>query len=539
MTIKKRLFIGFLSLIFLAVAGSLLNIHSLEGIKEKALVTQKTSAPLALDAADMKLCVVQVQQWLTDISATRGAEGFDDGFAEAENYAVRFREVLGKFRKTYQDKGDQAGLTKVAAIEKDFEEYYRVGKQMANAYIQFGPEQGNVMMGKFDPFAAKLSEHVGKFVKEQMSSLHLSQEAIVGDSRSSINIAIAILILSVVVGMGVAVVLGRSVSDRIKNVVSSIVDAEKNSDLRNEISVDSKDEIFDMAESFNNFSKKMRHIVQDLSEKSSLLASTSAEISATSEETAAGSVEQARQCDSVSAATEEMTATAAEMAQNAHHASELTKTTNETAESGEKIMHEAIEGINKISKWVSQSSDTMVQLGESSEKIGQVISVIDDIADQTNLLALNAAIEAARAGEQGRGFAVVADEVRKLAERTQHATKEIAETIESIQTETNLAVNAMGEGTKEVNKGVEKAYQAEGALKEIAGKIKETSDEVDRLATAIEQQSAASSEISLSVENINNSAKEFSSGSQQSAQAAADLDRLAEEMNQLVKQFKI
>ncbi len=539
LTIKKKLILGFCFLILLSVVGGLLNSSSLKSIKGKAQVTKNESAPLALDAAEMKLCVIQVQQWLTDISATRGLEGFDDGYAEAENYANRFHELLNKFRKVYSQKNNRSVIAKLNEMESSFKEYYNMGKKMADTYIKYGPAEGNKMMEQFDPFAAKMADNIESFVKEEMGKLFSSMDNIVDNSNSGINLAIFILIASIIAGIALSLSLSRSIGTGIDNVVTAIISAENNNDLTETIEVTSQDELGDLAGGFNSFIAKMHKIIQDISLKASQVASSSAEISATSEETSACSKEQATQCEAVSATTEEMTATTTEMAQNAHHVSNLAKETNESAERGKKIMTDAIEGINQIAKWVSQSGETMVQLGKSSEKIGEVISVIDDIADQTNLLALNAAIEAARAGEQGRGFAVVADEVRKLAERTQHATKEIGETIESIQHETDQAVTAMESGTREVKKGVDLAHEAEGALGDITGKIKQAHNEMDQLASAIEQQSAASSETATNVGHISNAAKEFSTSAQESAKASEDLGRLAEEMSEMVRQFKV
>jgi methyl-accepting chemotaxis protein len=179
------------------------------------------------------------------------------------------------------------------------------------------------------------------------------------------------------------------------------------------------------------------------------------------------------------------------------------------------------------------------ELGKSSDQIGEIIGVIDDIADQTNLLALNAAIEAARAGEQGRGFAVVADEVRKLAERTTKATKEIAGMIKKIQADTTGAVQSMEEGTQEVERGIELADRAGMSLKEIVGVSQKVTDMVTQIAAASEQQSSASEQISKNVEGISKVTGETAQGTQQIARAAEDLNRLTENLQKLISDFKL
>jgi methyl-accepting chemotaxis protein len=195
--------------------------------------------------------------------------------------------------------------------------------------------------------------------------------------------------------------------------------------------------------------------------------------------------------------------------------------------------------MNRIASVVNQSAQTVRALGKSSDQIGEIIGVIDDIADQTNLLALNAAIEAARAGEQGRGFAVVADEVRKLAERTTKATKEIAGMIKQIQSETIGAVSAMEEGTKEVENGKMLADKAGISLREIVDVSQKVTDMVAQIAAASEQQSSASEQISKNVEAISSVTGQTASGTQQIARAAEDLNRLTENLQQLVGRFKL
>jgi methyl-accepting chemotaxis protein len=195
--------------------------------------------------------------------------------------------------------------------------------------------------------------------------------------------------------------------------------------------------------------------------------------------------------------------------------------------------------MKRIADVVNRSAETVKALGNSSNQIGEIIVVIDDIADQTNLLALNAAIEAARAGEQGRGFAVVADEVRKLAERTTKATKEISGMIKSIQADTAGAVSSMEEGTHEVDSGIKLADRAGASLREIVGMIQNLTDMVAQIASASEQQSSASEQISKNVDAISKVTGETASGTQQVARAAEDLNRLTENLQQLVSKFKL
>jgi methyl-accepting chemotaxis protein len=195
--------------------------------------------------------------------------------------------------------------------------------------------------------------------------------------------------------------------------------------------------------------------------------------------------------------------------------------------------------MRSINDSVSASAASVQELGKRGTQIGEIIAVINDIADQTNLLALNAAIEAARAGEHGRGFAVVADEVRKLADRTTKATEEIGESIQAIQTETGDAVERMNAGTAEVERGVELATGAGESLRRIVAGARDVAGMIRSIAAAAEQQSAASEEVSRNVESISSVTRQSSEGAGQAATAAAELSAKAERLQGLVARFKL
>jgi methyl-accepting chemotaxis protein len=234
-----------------------------------------------------------------------------------------------------------------------------------------------------------------------------------------------------------------------------------------------------------------------------------------------------------------MAATSSDIAHNCHSAANDSTLANSAAESGSKVVEETVNIMNRIADRVRDTALTVETLGTRSEQIGDIIGTIEDIADQTNLLALNAAIEAARAGEQGRGFAVVADEVRALAERTTRATREIGEMIKTIQSETKGAVAAMNEGVREVKLGTGEAARSGEALRHILEQIGCVTMQVNQIATAAEEQTATTHEITNNVAMITDVVQQTAQGAHETAAAAAQLSREAENLQKLVGQFKL
>jgi methyl-accepting chemotaxis protein len=293
-----------------------------------------------------------------------------------------------------------------------------------------------------------------------------------------------------------------------------------------------------MKDNINLVIDSLSSTLVEVANSASAVATSSSDISSSSEEMAAGSSEQTQQTAEVAAAMEEMAATIVENTKNASFAAHTAIEAGNKAKEGGKVVKETISGMLRITEVVNKSANTVEILGKSSDQIGEIVQVIDDIADQTNLLALNAAIEAARAGEQGRGFAVVADEVRKLAERTTKATKEIAQMIKKIQKDTTEAVGSMHEGKAEVEKGKVLAMKADVVLNEIIVGAEKVSDISTQVAAASEEQSRTAEQISRNIEGISSVTEQSAAGIQQIARAAEDLNQLTLSLQNIMNRFK-
>lgn len=300
-----------------------------------------------------------------------------------------------------------------------------------------------------------------------------------------------------------------------------------------------KDEVGKMVESFAEMSTRIGKMISSIKGDVMKLLATSEKLSATAEKLTTGARQQASQTEQVATAMTEMSQTIIDVAKNSAQAADAAKDSSSIASKGRDSVERTVKGMLSIAETVKSAALTIEELRRSSNEIGNIIMVIDDIADQTNLLALNAAIEAARAGEQGRGFAVVADEVRKLAERTGKATKEIAGMIKKIQAETEKSVKGMEIGKTEVEQGVRLAEEARESLNLIVQTANMGADMIQRIATAAEEQSTVSEQVSASTERIAEISKKTEELTNQVREASEELTKLAYELRDIISWFKV
>ncbi|MFY9804280.1 MAG: methyl-accepting chemotaxis protein [Candidatus Acidiferrales bacterium] len=358
-------------------------------------------------------------------------------------------------------------------------------------------------------------------------------------NKRTLLILLAAVLGGVIVGGIVSVAITRRITKPIALVVCAMQRI-LHGDLTGEaLAITSKDEMGELGDAANEMQRSLRAMIGSVSISAERIATASEEFSATASEQAQGAQAQKDQTHQVAAAMQEMSSTVAQVAENSNKASEASRKAADTARLGGQIVEDTLTKMHAIADSVGHTAKRVQELGRSSNQIGEIIGVIDDIADQTNLLALNAAIEAARAGEQGRGFAVVADEVRKLAERTSKATKEITKMIQNIQTETQSAVEAMQVGTQQVALGVESTTQAGNSLHEIIKTSELVGDMILLIATAATEQSSASEEINANIEQIAKITQETAAGSQESAKAVHELSNLATNLYTLVGKFRV
>ncbi|MBI4721312.1 MAG: methyl-accepting chemotaxis protein [Chitinivibrionia bacterium] len=353
-----------------------------------------------------------------------------------------------------------------------------------------------------------------------------------------VMISVAVLSIAILLSLGVSIFMTRLILSPINNTVAVIEDISKG-DLTRRIDIASKDEIGEMGKHFNSFIDTLHDTITRVAQGSTKVSEAAVTLDGAAEQMATGVEQAAAQVNSVATASEEMSTTSSEIAQNCVMAAKSSERANNAANTGEAVIQETVAVMNRISERVTRSAGIIKSLGGRSDQIGQVVGLINDIADQTNLLALNAAIEAARAGEHGRGFAVVADEVKKLAERTTQATKEIGQTINAMQSETKEAVASMEEGVKEVEHGTRETTKSGDALQDILKQINTVASEVNQIAVASEQQTATTNEIASNIQQISGVMQETAQRIQDNAGAASQMASLSKELKGLVEQFRL
>ncbi len=401
-------------------------------------------------------------------------------------------------------------------------------------------QEANQAIIPFKDTAHKVQELTSDASKAAFEKMSVKEKAITMLDRRLSRTLLVLPLVAILLAIVVTVLIRRSIVVPIRTMNDMLDDiASGEGDLTKRLDVSSTDELGKMGASFNTFIKKLHDIISQVAQSTVQVSAAATQLYSSAVQMATGAEEVAAQSGTVATASEEMAATSGEIAQNCTFAAEGAKQANGSATTGAAVVETTVGVMGRIAERVKESAQTVASLGERGDQIGAIIGTIEDIADQTNLLALNAAIEAARAGEQGRGFAVVADEVRALAERTTKATREIGTMIKAIQGETRGAVTAMEEGVREVEKGTAEAARSGDAIQDILNQINAVTMQVNQIATAAEEQTATTCEINNNMQQITEVVQETAKGAQESATAASQLASLAEGLHRLVGQFRL
>ena len=352
-------------------------------------------------------------------------------------------------------------------------------------------------------------------------------------------IQVSVILLGLLVSGTMGFMLTREIRIRLNRLSGMMDQVNQTLDFTTRIPIMRRDELGTSADAFNKLLDKLQANLKSIATSAQSVAKAANEMATTSGQVATASHQQSESASGMAATVEEMTVSINHVADRAREAHRLSAESGKLAVSGERIIGQTTNDIQDIAATVHEAAGLIHGLEQHSQQIANVVQVIKDVADQTNLLALNAAIEAARAGEQGRGFAVVADEVRKLAERTSVSTQEIAATIDTMRSGASNAVVSMEGVVKKVMVGVERAQEANAAIHQIGEGSRNAVGMVEEIAEAIREQGAATNNIATQVERIAQMSEESSAAAGHSAEAASELDRLAKDMQQIVNAYRL
>lgn len=482
---------------------------------------------------------------------------------EINSRTEEVNKLLSDYEKTDMTPSEKE---KYAEMKKELAAY----REQSSRFIQLALEgkQAEALQG-FHAASATLDK-VNGALQELADSNDKSAEEKKAQNEANAAAANKILLATILATVALAVVLGWFIARMIAHPLTKVADIANRvseGDLNVEsLRIDSKDEIGQLASAVNKMVENLRNLIREVKETAEHVASSAEELSATSEQTgkaaeqialtiqevASGAEKQVHSVEESSKIISEMSSGVHQIANNAQNVTVASQKAAEVAQEGNRAIHTAVKQMSSINQTVTELAAMVKGLGDRSREIGQIVEVITAIAEQTNLLALNAAIEAARAGEHGRGFAVVADEVRKLAEQSAHSAQQIAELIGNIQNETAKAVQSMEKGTGEVATGIEVVNSAGHSFEQIQRSVNDVAAQIEQVSAAVEEMSAGSEQMVQSVRLITEIAETTATGTQNVSAAteeqlasmeeisasASSLANAAERLQNLVATFK-
>jgi len=442
---------------------------------------------------------------------------------KAQESLMTFDQLDGMERLISLRKEFIKNLDGLVAIQKS-------GKRRMDAYL---------IRTEVGPLLDRVFKNLNTLVEKQVTSTSDISKSL----STRLDAAVAFILVLFLVGIAaaalVAWIIDALITVPLQRAAAAMQDiAEGEGDLTQRLKVKGSDEIAQMSMAFNQFAAKIQEVVSQVTGFTAQLASAATQMAAITETTSAGAKTQHEETDQVASAVTQMGSTVQEVARNASEAATAANHADSETANGREVVAKTVNSINDLASEIDRVSQAIHRLGTDSDNIGKVLDVIKSIAEQTNLLALNAAIEAARAGEQGRGFAVVADEVRTLASRTAQSTREIQQMIESLQTGSREAVTAMDGGRVMAQATVKQAAAAGESLDVIAGAVSTITTMNIQIATAMEEQNAVVENINKNIVSISMVSDQTAEGAQQTAKASDQLSHLAVELQTLLAQFK-
>ncbi len=536
--IGKKLLLTFGLMALVVLALGLFSIRQLDAVNMSSTVIVEKHLPrlMNVDSIDVKLSDFRRRQ-------LRMLE--KHAAADMQKYAGRLQQDQAAIDQAFdslQSKGmDEEQRPIISKLASQWQDYAALQQQM-NQLVQQGDQQAaaTLLNGAGDELFRAIKDNVAQLIE------HNQQDAKAASDEGDRLYADAIILIWSLIAASLLLVafcawgLGNLIRTPLQRLLQQ-AEQVANGDLTSQLDYNrfSQDEIGTLARAFGRMQQNLRTLVQELSSAVEQLSSAAEEVSTIAEQSSQGQQRQQSEITYLATAMNEMSSTVNEVARNTTQAATAAQQANHEAVAGGAVVHETLQAIQRVANEVELVTRVVQELDQDSSRIGVVLEVIRGIADQTNLLALNAAIEAARAGEQGRGFAVVADEVRTLAKRTQHSTQEINSIIGTLQQRGKEAVQATQAGQQMVGLCVQRAEQAGHSIETIATAVADISDMNTHIATATEEQNSVAEDLNRNIININTACSELAEGTHQTASACKELNSLAHRLSELARRFRI
>lgn len=507
-------------------------------------ITANNNVKLLSDARDVQFPVVQYSKEvsvsivrISELLNSAVATGEEDGIDSADNLAKEVRDLINKIGASHSKfNQDKSQLT------QQFTDYFSQAKTlslgMINETIDYSklPEMGKDMNDAYEKVLKTVNSFNSRNVQAFESSIREANDA--AESLVTTGFITGFITIALLFGTAIPIISG--IKSSLSNVIASLSDlAHGEGDLTARLETKTNDEIGELVLCFNLFIEKLQNTIKQVVEIALPLSQMASSVSSTAEETNNITLGQQRGTQNAKDAVENLSISVQNVAENSAQAAVAATQTSQVSKEGALVVEKTVSTINGLARTVEKSSDVIDQLDNDANQVGVILDVIRGIADQTNLLALNAAIEAARAGEQGRGFAVVADEVRTLASRTQDSTIEIQTTIEKLQVAAKEAVSAMSNGKQLAENGVEQVSAAGKSLEEITTSVAQINSMTEEIANSTEAQSESVELIVSHVDEISHSTEQTHLASDELAGVSGELANLANNLEVIAKGFKV
>ncbi|WP_177420623.1 methyl-accepting chemotaxis protein [endosymbiont of Lamellibrachia barhami] len=480
--------------------------------------------------------------WSTVMGSIRGYLAFRNQ-AQLENLAL-YMERAGELIDKVSAYGEALTFEEEEALEQFITDYAALDQAQKKMVEIHGSDRWRtdvwLIKSQLSPIFKTIEAKVNDLVERQKTAIHETSNDLLAEAESTNRLVLILLVSGLIIGLLIAIVISRMVSVPLRHAAGMMDEiASGDSDLTRRMVCGGSDEIGLLTSSFNRFVDKIQGLVRETAESTSMVIGGVVETSEITAVISSEVIEQEGRTQQVATAVHQMSISIGEVADSAQTARESAQSADSEAGHGREIMEETVSSIKRLANEVEMAADSILKVEDDSAEISQILDVIKSIAEQTNLLALNAAIEAARAGEQGRGFAVVADEVRGLATRTQQSTVEIEGMIVRLQAGAREAAAVMKSGTKTAEQNLEQVERARHSLVSISEAVSTINSMNTQIATAAEQQHTVADEINRNVVLISDSSRETAGHARQTRTIINDLGKRASGLQQAISQFKI